>query len=275
MGRKDATRIKFEEPFHSIVPYIMPRRVEAEVYLSQEFDITKLNKFIKKYNKKNGTNLKFFHCFCYAAGRTIKHREQLNYFVKGKRFWKRNDICLSFVARQQFKDEAEEKLMFMKVKDNDTVESISKQILGDVDKVRKTNSNDLDEMMHVLGKLPRWLMSIIIWVTQTMDYFGCMPSSLQAGDPNYATAIIANLGSIKSNSCYHHLSNYGTCSIVMTIGTMKSIDGKDTVEIGFTADERIADGFYFAKSLRHIDYLFQNPESLLEEVAKNLPEGIC
>lgn len=37
---------------------------------------------------------------------------------------------------------------------------------------------------------------------------------------------------------------------------------KDSVEIGFVMDERIADGYYFAKSLKLIRYLFKNPEEL-------------
>ena len=137
--RKDATRVKFAEPFHSIVPYIMPKRTEAEVFLRDTFDVTDLMEYIKQYNLENGTNLKFFHCFCYAIAKTIYHRPQMNYFIKGKYFWKRNDISLSFVAKQQFEDSAEEKLMFMVVKPNMTIKEISNIILDIILKFQKVN----------------------------------------------------------------------------------------------------------------------------------------
>ena len=37
---------------------------------------------------------------------------------------------------------------------------------------------------------------------------------------------------------------------------------KDTLKLGLTIDERIADGYYFAKSLRLLRVLLANPELL-------------
>ncbi len=64
-------------------------------------------------------------------------------------------------------------------------------------------------------------------------------------------------GSIKCNAAYHHLNNYGTNSLVVTIGKIHkeqvtdengNVRIRDVVALGATADERIADGFYFASS---------------------------
>ena len=37
---------------------------------------------------------------------------------------------------------------------------------------------------------------------------------------------------------------------------------RDVIELGATLDERIADGFYFARSLKLIKHIFDNPELL-------------
>ena len=74
----------------------------------------------------------------------------------------------------------------------------------------------------------------------------------------------SNLGSIKTNSVYHHLNEYGTNSVVITIGTIREEKGKKIVDITATLDERIADGFYFAKSIQLAEYIAKNPELLLE-----------
>ena len=40
------------------------------------------------------------------------------------------------------------------------------------------------------------------------------------------------------------------------------LEVRDVVNLGCTVDERIADGFYFAKSIRYIKHLLANPEIL-------------
>ena len=53
--------------------------------------------------------------------------------------------------------------------------------------------------------------------------------------------------------------------------TRLELDGSKTVheevEIGLTLDERIADGFYFARSLKVVEYLFAHPEIMEEPFA--------
>ena len=46
---------------------------------------------------------------------------------------------------------------------------------------------------------------------------------------------------------------------------------RDTIKLGFTIDERIADGTYFAKSIRLMRHIFAHPE-LLDEPAANTIE---
>lgn len=282
--RFDGTLIKETDPFHSIVPYVMPNRTEAEVSITESFDITKLRKFIEESNKNNGTNYKLFHCICMAVAKTIYHRPKFNIFISGRHYYQRKDITLSFVAKQRFEDEAQEVLMFLKVTPDMTLSDVSHIILGDVEKARSQKGNDLDKTMDFIGKLPRVLLEIIFFVVKRLEYHGRMPKSLMKGDPNYSTMLLSNLGSIGAKSCYHHLSNYGTCSLMMTIGTAHVVEEKnekdriikkEVVDLTLTLDERIADGFYFAKSLKIFNYLFENPEELLKSIDSKLPEGIC
>ena len=83
--------------------------------------------------------------------------------------------------------------------------------------------------------------------------------------------LISNLGSIKCPAVYHHLNNYGTNSVMITIGAMHkapavmpdgSIQVRDFVDIGAVLDERIGDGFYFARSLKLIQHICAHPELL-------------
>ena len=275
MRRKDAVLLNDPDPFHSIVPYVMPKRTEAEVSTTCTFDITDLLSMIKKDNEEKGTNYKLFHCICTAIGKTIYHRPKMNIFIAGRKFWQRNDITLSFVAKQKFADEAEETLMTLKVKEDMDLDQISKIILGDVKKARSTGTNSLDKTMEIVGKLPRFVLEIFFWILSRMEYHGVYPQDLAKGDPNYTTCLLSNLGSIGADSCYHHLSNFGTNSMMGTIGTIYQDDkGRDKVEMTITLDERIADGFYFARSLKLLKYLMEHPQLLKEKIADPIPEEI-
>ena len=281
--RIDGRYIGGLDGFHAIVPYVMPKRTEAEVSSQEKFDLTELMAYIRERNGKEGTGLKLFHCVCAALARTVYNRPKMNIFIAGKRFWQRNEILFSFVVKRKFEDSSEESLMCLKIEPDMDLDSISRLILGDVSRVRKENNNELGKTMDFLGKLPRCLLTVIFGFVRLLDYFGIMPASLMKGDPNYSTALLSNLGSIGAGAPYHHLSNYGTCSMMITIGTLHkenrvSPDGtegeRDMLDITFTLDERIADGFYFARSLRLTRYLLEHPSVLAGKISAPIPAGI-
>jgi pyruvate/2-oxoglutarate dehydrogenase complex dihydrolipoamide acyltransferase (E2) component len=85
--------------------------------------------------------------------------------------------------------------------------------------------------------------------------------------------LLTNLGSIRLKCGYHHLTNWGTNSVFVVVGEKKkspffdengTVTMKETIDIGLTIDERIADGYYYSKTVRLLKYLLQNPE-LLEQ----------
>ena len=132
-------------------------------------------------------------------------------------------------------------------------------------------------MIEIFAKIPHWLLRIIFKILGWLEYCGRMPKSLSEGDTNYASVLLSNLGSIKCDSVYHHLNDYGTNSIVATIGTAHNAlvygdDGKEhlreVVDMQVTLDERIADGFYFARSLKLISYLLEHPEELEKPIGE-------
>ena len=285
MGNKraDAVRIRELDGFHSIVPYVMPKRTEAEVSSVETFDVTDLLAYLRRRSAQEGKNLKLFHAVCTAALRTIWLRPKMNVFIAGRRYWQRKDVTLSFVAKQRFEDAAEEVLLCLKGEPDMTLDDVSAIILGDVKTARANAGNDLDRTMRRVGRLPRPVLAALFAVLRRLEYHGIMPRALTRGDPNYSTALLANLGSIGAGSPYHHLSNYGTCSIMATIGTVRretraSPDGtaeeRDMLDVCITFDERIADGFYFAKSVRILRYLLEHPEALEQPISAPVPVDV-
>ena len=265
-NRKDAKWVKPNDSIGAIVPFIMPKRTEAEVSCKVTIDITNLCNFVDQKNKEEKLEYKmtYFHALAACVGITLYNRKALNRFVKNKRLYERYEKTIAFIAKDQMQDTGEERIISLNLKPNDTGLTLSRKMAVDVFKARKEGTNDMDGILKLFTSMPKWLLSIIVWIVKRLDNHGLNPKILTEGDTNYATVILSNLGSIKTNSCYHHLNEYGTNSIIITIGTIKEDKGKKTVDLWATLDERIADGFYFAKSIKLIEHIAMHPE-LLEQ----------
>ena len=67
------------------------------------------------------------------------------------------------------------------------------------------------------------------------------------------------------------MTNWGTNSVFCAIGMMKkrpfyddngNVEMRMSVDLGMTIDERIADGYYYAKTMRLLKTLLENPQLL-------------
>ncbi len=270
--RRDGRRIRDLDGMHAIMPHLMPKRADAEVYLSAKMDVTDALAYIQKKNEGEEEYLAtLFHCFVMAVAKTVWMRPLLNRFVSGRRLYQRHEITLGFVVKRRFEDHSEESLMVTAAQEDWTLSQVTRIVVGKVHKVREQASFGVDGALNCVGRLPRWLIMFIVWGYRTLDFFGRVPRFLTAEDPNYATVFLSNLGSIQSPAVYHHLNNHGTNSIMVTIGTIRKEetilkDGsravRDVVDVGITLDERIADGFYFGRSWKIVQHLLANPELL-------------
>lgn len=280
--RRDGRRVK-APGLQTVMAYLLPKRTDCEVYLNDQLDATELVSYLEKKNAEHPEEkVTVFHCAITGMARMVKERPLLNRFIQGYRLYERDEISISFVVKRRFADNAEESLMVLVPKDDDNIDTISRKIIGDVKETRKSEhaTGGIDELLDKFAALPRLVLIPVIRIIRWLDFWGINPKFLTDGDPNYTTILCSNLGSIRCPSVYHHLNNYGTNSIMITIGTLHkesmlmpdgSTQMRDVIDIGATLDERIADGFYFAKSLRLMKHIFSHPELLEQPIGQ--PSG--
>ena len=271
--RRDGRWVK-APGLQTVMGYLLPKRTDCEVYLHDSIDATDLLAYLERRNAEHPEyKTTIFHAAVTAMARMVKERPLMNRFIQGYRMYERDEISISFVVKRRFAEGAEESLMVLKPKDEDTLDSISRKIVGDVKETRKSEhaTGGIDELLDKFAALPRFVLILAIRIIRWLDFWGINPKVLTEGDPNYTTILTSNLGSIKCPAVYHHLNNYGTNSIMITVGALHKEevllpDGTraihDLIDIGATLDERIADGFYFARSLKLIKHIFANPELL-------------
>lgn len=270
--RYDAYRIRDIDGLHFYMAYLMPKRTEAEVYINEKIDVTELLSYIKEKNLSGERKVTLFHCIIAAVARTVKMRPLLNRYISGKRYYMRHEISMGFTVKKKFSDHAEETLMIYKPKDSENLCAITDRLSPKVSEAKKENKDrQVDNLLNIVKRLPKPVMSLFMALIKFLDGHGWMPKSFSSVDTNYCTVLLSNLGSIKCDAVYHHLNNMGTNGIVITIGEIHKeaipdengeMVVRDIVNLGVTLDERIADGFYFARSLKLIKYLFKNPHLL-------------
>ena len=276
MGSRNAKRVKKINGMEQILIDLKPRRCDSFVYSYKDIDVTNLVKYIDKLKKKN-KDITFFHAFVFAMGKVIYNRNRLNRFVQNRHVFEHNDVVISFVAKVAFDEKSEEIMIMVPIKEDDTLETISKYIIDKIDNIRnrKVKKEGANDAIDVLGKLPNIIRVPLIGLLKWCDNKGILPKSLVQDNLYYSSMVVSNLGSLKSNAIHHNITNFGTCSSLITMGMIENreiIDNDGKKELkkicpwGMAFDERVADGFYLIKSIEMLQYLFDNPE-LLEEKA--------
>ena len=278
--RFDATLVRNLDPLHWFLPYIYPNRADNEAFIREEFDLTNLNAFLEKKNVglDHAHRYTIFHAVAAAIVKAVTLRPKMNRFIKGCRLYQRDELSLGFVVKKQFRDDGAEGLAFIKFPEDTTIDTLHDRIMAEIFECRSDKLDNSTKGMEMFTHLPRWLMRIVMWGLHRLDFYGKVPYDLIKADPNYASVFMTNLGSIKLNAAYHHLSNWGTTSVFVIIGekAVKPVfredggyDMRDTLSIGITLDERIADGYYYAQTVRLIKKLIDCPELL--DLPANVP----
>ena len=273
--RRDATLLRNTDAMHFIMGIIYPHRADNEAYIAERVNLEPIKAYLAGKNVE-GIPFKytFFHVILTALVKTVTLRPKLNRFYANENYYQRNKITAGFVIKKEFSDGSEEAVALLEAKPDATIDTIHQEIYQRVHATRnEQKKNTTDNSMDILNKLPRFLSKAVIRFIRWLDRHGWCPDVLIGDDPNYSSVFLSNLGSIKLRSGYHHLTNWGTCSLFCVIGEKKwtplydehgLVEMRETVDLGLTVDERIADGYYYSKSIRLFKHLLEHPE-LLEQ----------
>ena len=272
--RRDAKLLRDIDSMHFIMPLMYPNRCDNEAFISETIDLTNVMKYLEKKNAE-GPDYKynFFQVMVTAVLKTITLRPQLNRFIANYNLYERNEVSAAFTIKKIFKDDGDEALAFIHSKPTDNLESIHNEIYRQVSYVRHEGKDQSTMSMDMLQKIFGFppLKKALGVGARFLDKRGLMPASVIATDPFQSSVVLANLGSIKLRSGYHHLTNWGTTSVFVIIGEMKerpfyNEDGSEemrmSVDLGLTVDERISDGYYCSRSIKLLKHLLDQPELL-------------
>ena len=271
--RFDGTWLRSEPAMNQFTAYLYPNRADNEAYINEEIDLRPIDEYLARKNEgRTEDRYTYFHVICSAVVKAFTLRPKMNRFISGNRMYQRSYLSVAFVVKKKFSDRSEEGLAFRKFDRDATIDRLHDDLCEEIHTQRREGSVDNSTyFMEKLLKLPRWILRLIMKILFRLDRKGKVPYDLIKDDPNYSSIFLTNLGSIDLSCGYHHLNNWGTNSCFVVIGKKHlapecHADGTVTVRpvlnLGVTLDERIADGYYYSKTMKLVKHLLAHPELL-------------
>ena len=278
--RKDGTKLKNIHAMHFVMPLMYPNRCDNEAFLSERIDLTNLNAYLQQKNASDPVyKYNLFQIMVTAMLKVITLRPKMNRFIANQTMYQRNESSAAFTVKKIFSDNGAEALAQIRSKGSDTIDTIHDEIYRQVSVCRSDKVDAGTQSLNAVASIPGFLVKLVGAAARFLDRHGWMPQSVIAGDPYYCSVVLTNLGSIGLHAGYHHLTNWGTTSVFCVIGQIKkrpfydddgTVHMKDSVDIGLTIDERLADGYYYSRTIQLLKKLLENPELLEKPLSEEV-----
>lgn len=270
--RYDGYRVKKVDPFFFIIPQVMSKRVDSQVYFSEEVDITALEQFVREHTNTDIPGLRMYHILIASYIRMVSKRPYFNRFVLGHRIYQRKQLTVS-MAIKRHSDREETTTLKIPFDPKDTLQDVVNKFNKTVEANKRViDENGTDHVAKVLGHMPTFLLTAAIGFFKMLDRHGMLPKLINKVSPFHTSLFITNMGSLGIPPIYHHIYEFGTTSIFVAMGnkhTKNEVDLQGNVTprrkmgIKVVADERICDGAYYAAGMRMLSRFLKNPQALL------------
>ena len=270
--RRDGYFLKKLDPYFAIIPFIMRTRNDASNYFKAEIEITKAADYIRRLRAEGLSRLGFLHLFVAAYVRMLSQCPQLNRFTSGRRIYARRDIVFVMSVKKDMTAEAGDTSIKVRFEPTDTIYEVYEKIEAEIQKVKSQEViSKTDAAAQALMKTPRFLLQAVVRILEVMDYFGILPEKLMEASPFHGSIIVTSMASLGIPPIYHHLYNFGNLPVFVSFGAKRRAyeltrDGtaaeRNYMDFAVVTDERICDGFNYAKGFRYLKSYIREPESL-------------
>ena len=269
MGRADGKRVKNAEPMYQLISYIMNKRVDSMNMVTVDLPLEPMTAYIHKKRKESGEVYSYMGILVAAYLRTAAEYPALNRFVVNKKVYARNEFCIGLVVLKSDAEGGTMSKIYLDYKD--TISDVQRKIDEYIEANRTSEKdNATEKIMRPLLKIPG-LANFAVGSFRLMDKYGLLPKKVIDASPFHESLLLSNLASIRTNHIYHHVYEFGTTSISITMGNPRVVPKlrrdevvfERTLPLGVVMDERIASGHYYALAFARMQEYLKNP-TLLE-----------
>ena len=269
--RADGKLLKKIDPIIALTPYLMPMRCDAQVFLNYKLDYEKLARYIVDQGNQ-GNRFTFLELLIAAFIRVASELPEINRFVANKRLYARTQLTVSFALLKETStaDNIEENTVKCYFDPRDTIFDVAERVSAAIEQNRREEADNSTMKLAKLLLRPI-LANTVVAAARFLDRYGIMPKYILNASPFHTSLFITHMGSIGMPAVNHHIYNFGTTSLFLSMGSVeRSVimgpDGKAVrkryLPIGITADERICAGAMYARMVNRMMYFLNHPETL-------------
>ena len=281
--RAGARYLKTLTPIERIMPHVMPKRSDSQVFFTDDIDCTAIDAYIKE-KKEQGINMTYLDVFVAAAVRLYAKRPALNRFVMGGRIFANDRIWVSMALKKSLRDNEPSTTIKIPFTGHETIFEVKQQFDQQIHTNKDAETvNSTDKLAGALTAIPNWVMRWAFALIRVLDRSSLLPTAVTDASPFHGGLFITYLKSLGIPGIYHHIYDLGTIGQFIAVGKerMAPVVDQKTGEIVarkimtmmVVADERICDGLYYARSMRLFRRILENPrvlEERLEVVEKDI-----
>lgn len=268
--RSDGRRLKKIDPFFLLMPHIMKRRSDSQVFYSQEIPLAPLDEYIAKKDAE-GIKMSYMAIIYSSLVRILAEKPLINRFIMNGRVYARNSIDISLAIKKGMSETAEETTLKLHFKGSENIFEIKNRLEQAIIINKDVSAeNSTDKLAKALTFIPSWLIKLIVNFLMFLDRHDLMPKFVIEASPFHTSAFLTNVGSLGIDSIYHHLYDFGTTGVFLAMGKKrKSLINVDetlaeekTLSLRWVLDERICDGYYYANAVKLFNKYMKKPELL-------------
>lgn len=265
--RADGKKIKNIEPMYKVGAYIMNKRNDALNMIELDIPVEPMKKYLNA-KRKEGRSLSHLTLFLAAYVRMLAEYPELNRFVVNKKIYARNEIAVGMVVLKPGETDGTMNKVFFEPTDD--VFDVDRKLMEYIEQNRgEGDTNSTDKVVSTLLSIPG-LCNIAVAIFKFMDRYGLLPKSIINASPFHVSLTVSNLASIRTNHIFHHVYNFGTTSVILTMGKMREVPMKKggnvefvrCMPLGVVMDERICTGSFFALAFRRMYEYLADPSKL-------------
>ncbi len=284
--RKDGRKIRSLAPMDQITAFFQVERTSCSNQYEDSFEITHIERYIRQKRKEGLTDFGLNHVLLAAYVRGIAKYPQLNRFISGQKVFSRGeDIQYCMTIKKEMTVSSPDTTIKVHLHPGDTATDVYYKLNAAVEEVKKSQELDssLDSLIMALNLVPSIILKFLVWLLKLLDYFGLLPKFLLELSPFHGSLFFTSMGSLGIRPVYHHLYNFGNLPVFGAFGikrrVMELVDEglyvqKKYIDMKFTLDERICDGFTYATFFKNYKRLLMHPEVLdqpPEEIVQDIP----
>lgn len=268
--RKEGRLLRSLPAFAKFVPFIMPTRNDACNQYEESFEVSDVDRRLRKLRVDGNKGIGILHFIIAAYIRGVSMLPGMNRFVVGRRIYARDNIEVVMTVKRSLAIDATETTIKVVFEPTDTIFDVYRKMSEKIDEIKTVEgNNNTEDVAEAMCKAPRFLLRFALTILRIMDYFGWLPQSLLDASPFHGSMIITDLGSLRIGPIYHHIYNFGTLPVFISLGAKRhayeldrhgNMVDRKYVDCKFVMDERTVDGHYYAQFLQAFRYICQHPE---------------